>query len=147
MTAQANKTLRQQWMQVLARAGDALMSFETELTRSAYRKIRAPETGMVMVRGRSGGTGQAFNVGEMTVTRCVVRLDDGSTGYSYIAGRNKQHAELAALADAHLQGNEQAHWMANLIQPLQQQQQQQRSQREADVAASKVSFFTMVRGD
>lgn len=147
MTAQANKTLRQQWMQVLARAGDALMSFETELTRSAYRKIRAPETGMVMVRGRTGGTGQAFNVGEMTVTRCVVRLDEGSTGYSYIMGRNKRHAELAALADAHLQGNDQAHWMATLIQPLQLQQQQKRSQREAEVAASKVSFFTMVRGD
>lgn len=147
MTAQANTTLRQQWMQVLARAGDALMSFEAELTAATYRRIRAPETGMVMVRGRAGGTGQAFNVGEMTVTRCVVRLDDGSTGYSYIAGRNKQHAELAALADAHLQGQEQEHWMETLVRPLQRQQQHKRLQREADIAASKVNFFTMVRGD
>ncbi len=134
-------------MQVLAKAGDALMSFETELTATAYRRIRAPETGMVMVRGRAGGTGQAFNVGEMTVTRCVVSLDQGSTGYSYIAGRNKQHAELAALADAHLQGHEHDRWMETLVRPLQQQQQQKRQQREADIAASKVNFFTMVRGD
>ena len=83
----------------------------------------------------------------MTVTRCVVRLDDGRTGYSYIAGRNKQHAELAALADAHLQGQEQERWMETLVRPLQRQQQHKRLQREADIAASKVNFFTMVRGD
>ena len=31
-----------------------------------------------MVRGRVGGTGAPFNLGEMSVTRCSVRLADGS---------------------------------------------------------------------
>ncbi len=33
-----------------------------------------PRPGMTLVRGRMGGTGSPFNLGEMTVTRCVVRL-------------------------------------------------------------------------
>ena len=77
---------------------------KTRLKDAEYQLIRAPEIGMTLVRGRMGGNGAPFNVGEMSVTRCVVRLADGRTGYSYLAGRDKVHAELAALADAHLQG-------------------------------------------
>ena len=102
---------------------------------------------MVMVRARMGGTGQAFNAGEMTVTRCVVRLDDGQLGYSYLAGRDKKAALLAALADAHLQGAESSYWHGQVIQPLQAQQEQLRAKREEEIAASRVNFFTMVRGD
>lgn len=147
MKADFAPTERQRWMQVLARAGDALAGYESELGGVPYQCIRKPETGMAMVRGRTGGTGQAFNLGEMTVTRCVVQLQDGRAGYSYIAGRNKRHAELAALADALLLGDEKAKLMQSVIEPLARSQQQARLVRQAQVAASKVDFFTLLRGE
>jgi len=138
---------RQRWMSVLARAGQHLARFEAALKDADYQLIRAPEVGMSLVRGRMGGTGAAFNLGEMTVTRCVVRLGDGRTGYSYVAGRDKQHAELAALADAHLQGTQQAHWLEQLIEPLAADQQAARAQAAAETATTQVEFFTLVRGE
>ncbi|HGP4332431.1 TPA: phosphonate C-P lyase system protein PhnG, partial [Pseudomonas aeruginosa] len=89
---------RQRWMGVLARARREELDAHADALRDAdYHLLRAAETGMTLVRGRMGGTGSPFNLGEMTVTRCVVRLADGRTGYSYVAGRDKRHAELAAL--------------------------------------------------
>src|ERR1700758_2272480 len=74
-------------------------------SRLTVRWLRPAETGMVMVRGRAGGTGQAFNLGEMTVTRAVALLetDPPRTGFGYVAGSDRRHAELAALLDAVLQ--------------------------------------------
>lgn len=142
-----NIAARQRWMGVLARAGDALDAHEAALKDSAYQLIRAPEVGMTLVRGRMGGTGSAFNLGEMTVTRCVVRLADGRTGYSYLAGRDKRRAELAALADAHLQGSDQARWLDDLIEPLAREQRERRLNRAARTATTQVEFFTLVRGE
>lgn len=139
--------IRQRWMGVLARAGQQLPRFEAALMDADYHLIRAPEVGMTLVRGRMGGTGAAFNLGEMTVTRCVVRLGDGRTGYSYVAGRDKRHAELAALADAHLQGAQQQHWLSELIEPLAAEQQASRARADADTATTQVEFFTLVRGE
>lgn len=147
MTVQSAVTKRQKWMQVLARAGKDLQQFEAELEPYEYSYIRIPEAGMVMARGAAGGTGQAFNVGEVTVTRCVVRLADGAMGYSYVLGRNLRHAELAAVVDGLLQGSESEQWFEKIIVPLASAQQQGRTVREQEVAGSKVSFFTMVRGD
>ncbi|MGG4604179.1 phosphonate C-P lyase system protein PhnG [Paenalcaligenes sp. Me131] len=138
---------RQHWMKVLSRAGKALLPFQEQLLATPHEYIRAPETGMVMVRGRAGGTGMAFNVGETTVSRCVVRLTNGCEGYSYVLGRNMLVARLAAIADALLQGEQQVHWLSTLIQPLEEAQQQARHAHQQDVATSKVDFFTMVRGD
>lgn len=134
-------------MKVLAGAGSRLSEYSEELRRTEYRFIRPAEVGMVMVRGRMGGDGAPFNLGEMTVTRCVVQLADGRHGHSYVAGRSKQQAELAALADAHLQGENQQQWMDRLIEPLQRAQEKQRAAKEAESAATKVDFVTMVRGD
>lgn len=138
---------RQRWMGVLARAGSQLVAYESALKEAEYRLIRAPEVGMTLVRGRMGGTGSPFNLGEMSVTRCVVRLADGRTGYSYVAGRDKQHAELAALADAHLQGAEQQHWLSRLIEPLAAAQQTLQAAKAAETATTQVEFFTLVRGE
>jgi len=139
---------RQHWIGVLSRTRRAdLLPHEDALRDAEYQLIRAPEIGMTLVRGRMGGSGAPFNVGEMSVTRCVVRLADGRTGYSYLAGRDKAHAELAALADAHLQGPQQAHWLGELIEPLAQAQAVRRSQQQAETAATKVDFFTLVRGE
>jgi alpha-D-ribose 1-methylphosphonate 5-triphosphate synthase subunit PhnG len=138
---------RQQWMQVLARAGAQLQVYGDELRQAGHRFIRPPEVGMVMVRGRIGGSGGPFNLGEMTVTRCVVQLTDGQTGHSYVAGRSKPQAELAALADAHLQGPQHAHWMERLIAPLHEAQRSSQAERAAHAAATKVDFTTLVRGE
>jgi alpha-D-ribose 1-methylphosphonate 5-triphosphate synthase subunit PhnG len=117
------------------------------LRDAEYQLIRAPEIGMTLVRGRMGGTGAPFNLGEMSVTRCVVRLADGRTGFSYLAGRDKPRAELTALADAHLQGPQQQHWLNELIEPLASNLARRRTEQDAQTAASKVEFFTLVRGE
>ncbi|UYO92306.1 phosphonate C-P lyase system protein PhnG [Pollutimonas sp. M17] len=142
----AAPTPRQRWMRVLARAGSQLQAHSQALRQPEHRYIRPAETGMVMVRGRAGGSGAPFNLGEMTVTRCVVQLADGSTGHSYVAGRNKPHAELAALADALLQGSQGPRWMA-LVDTLEQEQAANRAARAAQSAATKVDFTTLVRGE
>lgn len=147
MTEQSSVTRRQEWMQILARAGDDLLQYQSQIDGLQYEYIRPPEAGMVMVRGRAGGTGQAFNVGEVTVSRCVVRLADGNMGYSYVLGRSLRQAELAAVVDGLLQSESGDQWFEQIIRPLQQTQQVKRQQREQEVAGSKVNFFTMVRGD
>src|SRR5690606_12425636 len=112
-----------------------LLAYSDVLREGEHHFIRPAEIGMVMVRGRAGGNGAAFNLGEMTVTRCVVQLPDGRHGHGYVAGRSKSHAELAALADAHLQGARQDYWLASLIKPLEQAQAASRAEKEAQSAA------------
>ena len=138
---------RQRWMQILARAGDSLHDYDADLRAHNHRYVRAPETGMVMVQGRMGGDGAPFNLGEMTVTRCVVQLDDGTTGHSYVTGRKHEQAELAALADALLQGPQAEHWLETLIEPLRLQQQVQAAVRIEEAAKTRVDFTTLVRGE
>ena len=79
---------RQQWMSVLAKAdpADLQARFDALETQPGYDDIRQAETGLVMVRGKTGGVGNAFNLGEMTVTRGAIRLESGETGLSYVAG-------------------------------------------------------------
>lgn len=143
----AARERRQQWMKVLAGGGGRLTACNDELRRVEHRFIRPAEIGMVMVRGRMGAHGAPFNLGEMTVTRCVVQLADGRHGHGYVAGRSRRHAELAALADAQLQGGSQAHWLDCLIEPLRREQAAQRAAKNAASAATKVEFVTMVRGE
>lgn len=137
---------RQHWMSVLARAQpDALETYWQSLPAPPeYRLLRKPEIGMAMVRGRAGGTGDAFNLGEVTVTRCVVELDAGMQGFAYITGRSRRHAELAALFDALMQAEGDRHGPA-LIQPLHAHWLERREQTSRKAAATKVNFMTMVR--
>ena len=110
--------------------------------------IRPPETGLVMLRGRIGGTGDAFNVGEATVTRCAVRTAKGHEGHAYVMGRNHGHAKIAAVCDALLQ-DESYHTKveAQVLQPLQKLLEDRRSLAAHKAAATKVDFFTLVRGE
>src|SRR5258708_28323405 len=80
---------RKRWMGILARTPrEELESAWAGLDdRPVYKWLRRPEIGLVMVRGRAGGTGQPFNLGEMTVTRCAVRLSDCTTWHADIAWR------------------------------------------------------------
>src|SRR4030088_3091230 len=99
---------RKNWMGLLARAATSPLQscLENIGELPVAAEIRPPEIGMVMVRGRVTGSGSPFNLGEMTVTRCTVRLESGIVGHSYIAGRNERRAELAAAADALMQDPE-----------------------------------------
>lgn len=141
---------RPAWLAVLARATlaelETLMPVVGDL--QPLQQVRPPEIGMVMLRGRVGGTGNPFNLGEASVVRCAVRLGDGPLGVSYALGRDKRRAELAALFDALLQ-NPQHHdeLQRSLISPLALAQAQARAQKQRDVAGSKVEFFTFVRGE
>lgn len=138
---------RQHWMSVLARADlDALESYWQNLAQQpSYRCLRKPEIGLAMMRGRAGGTGAPFNLGEVTVTRCVVELETGAQGFGYATGRSRRHAELAALFDGLMQQDGDQHGSA-LIQPLHRQWLARREQVSRKAAATKVNFMTMVRG-
>src|ERR1700748_94368 len=98
---------RRRWLSILANApaNDVMAPWDSLAEQPAYQALRAPEIGMVLVRGRMGGGGDAFNVGEMTVTRAAVRLDSGETGIGYVAGRDRRHAEIAAAVDAMMQSD------------------------------------------
>ena len=136
---------RQHWMAILARASmQELAEKLAELPALPEAEmLRAPETGLVMVRGRAGGDGEAFNLGEMTVTRCALRLGP-HIGHAYIAGRDHAKARLAALLDAALQDSalHQA-CMHAVVEPLAAAQQAARAAEARKAAATRVDFFTM----
>jgi alpha-D-ribose 1-methylphosphonate 5-triphosphate synthase subunit PhnG len=136
---------RRRWMAVLARAtADEIADLLAALPPlPPHERLRAPETGLVMVRGRAGGDGAAFNLGEMTVTRCAVRLGD-VVGHAYVAGRDKRQAELAALLDAALQDPaRRPALMAKVIAPLAARQQAKHEAEARKAAATRVDFFAM----
>lgn len=113
-----------------------------------FNELRPAETGLVMLRGRIGGDGAPFNIGEATVTRAVVQLASGEKGFSYVLGRDAKKARLAALCDALWQT--QVHKPSierHVLAPLRAAQQQQRALKRAQTAATRVDFFTMVRGE
>jgi alpha-D-ribose 1-methylphosphonate 5-triphosphate synthase subunit PhnG len=139
------KTQRQRWMATLARAdlGAIGRCLEAVPALPAHTRLRGPEVGLVMLRGRAGGGGAAFNVGEMTVTRCTVRAD-GQIGHATIAGRDPAKAELAARLDAALQDRSLfAALHAAVIEPLDALEATRRAAVAARAAATRVEFFTL----
>jgi alpha-D-ribose 1-methylphosphonate 5-triphosphate synthase subunit PhnG len=137
-------------MSLLARAETNFLetAWDDVEPQPAYRFLRVPECGLAMVRGRTGGTGVPFNLGEMTMTRCAVSLADGETGFGYVAGRSKRHAELAAVFDALLQDPaRRGRLELCLLNPIARRQDELRRKQAAAVAATKVDFFTLVRGE
>lgn len=113
----------------------------------AHTWLRTPEIGAVMVRGRMGGTGAPFNLGEMSVTRCALTLSTGEVGHAYVQGRDKDHATRAALVDALMQTGRADEVQAAVLDPLSAEMQATAQARSAKAAATKVEFFTMVRGE
>ena len=112
-----------------------------------HELLRPAEIGTVMVRGRAGAVGAPFNLGEMTVTRCSVRLSTGGVGHGYVQGRDKAAAEAAALIDALAEGGDTDKVEAAILAPLRQEADARATSRSAKAAATKVEFFTMVRGE
>lgn len=141
---------RQEWMGLLARAPEGALDalWKTLGPEPGFDWLRPPETGGVMVRGRMGGTGAPFNLGEMTVTRCALRLAEGGTvGHAYVQGRDKAKARQAALVDALMQTDRAEEMRDAVLAPLAAEMDAARTSRAARAAATKVEFFTMVRGE
>ncbi|MEM7567043.1 MAG: phosphonate C-P lyase system protein PhnG [Pseudomonadota bacterium] len=112
-----------------------------------WRWLRAPETGLVMLRGRAGGGGAPFNLGEASVTRASLVLAGGETGHAYALGRDKAAARLAALLDALWQTPAREAVETHALRPIQARVASQAEREEAEAAATTVDFFTLARGD
>lgn len=137
---------RQNWMATLARS--ERQAIEARLAEApalpAHTRLRGPEAGLVMLRGRAGGSGAPFNLGEMTVTRCSVRNAQGLIGHAYIAGRDGRKAELAAALDAALQNPDlTAVLEERVIAPLAQALAVAEAAVSAEAEATRVDFFTL----
>jgi alpha-D-ribose 1-methylphosphonate 5-triphosphate synthase subunit PhnG len=114
----------------------------------AFTPLRGPETGLVMVKGRIGGGGAPFNLGEATVSRASVRLADGRIGHGYRLGTDRKAASLSAVLDAVAQDDSvRAALEPALFASLEARLTQEAERLEAETAATKVDFFTMVRGE
>ncbi|WP_410216266.1 phosphonate C-P lyase system protein PhnG [Paracoccus sp. (in: a-proteobacteria)] len=141
----ASNNARRDWLSLLARSAPAeLAGVLPELPD--HDLLRAPETGTVMVQGRVSATGAPFNIGEMTVTRCAVRLECGTVGHGHVQGRSHAHARRAAIVDALMQ-TDRATQLAPLLDLLRAEAKAARDTRAAKAAATRVEFFTMQRGE
>ncbi|WP_309086341.1 phosphonate C-P lyase system protein PhnG [Chelativorans sp.] len=110
--------------------------------------LRGPETGLVALRGRIGGGGSPFNFGEATVTRASVKLPSGEIGHAYALGRDREKARISANIDALRQKPDFAAAVEEkILGPLRRELQERDEQRRAEIAATRVEFFTMVRGE
>lgn len=140
---------RRDWMGLCAQApqGQLIALLDRLGGRPDFAWLRRPELGSVMMRGRVGATGAAFNLGEMTVTRCVLRLADGTVGHGWVQGRDKAAAEAAAVVDALMQTAAAPRVGRLVLDPLAAQAKARRSERAAKAAATRVEFFTLARGE
>lgn len=140
---------RRWWMAVMARATATelaeILALQGPVPEHAI--LKRSEAGTVMIEGRAGGTGERFNIGEATVTRCVIRLSQGAIGVSYALGTDRRKVHLAAVLDAILQMTPPSEPLLDAIEILAARQTARRQETSRKAAATKVEFFTLVRGD
>ena len=136
-------------MTVLAHADAAQIARHLDaIVLPRYENLREPENGLVMVRGRIGGDGAPFNLGEATVSRAAVRLATGEVGFGYTLGRDRQKARMIALCDALVQSDEFADAVeADVLAPLRAVRISIEDRKAAETAATRVDFYTLVRGE
>ncbi len=140
---------RQAAMAVLAHCDGAEIADQlAALPLPPYEDLREPENGLVMVRGRIGGDGAPFNLGEATVSRAAVRLVTGEVGFGYTLGRDREKARMIALCDALVQSAEFADAVElAVLAPLRAAQRSIQSRKAQETAATRVDFYTLVRGE
>jgi len=136
-------------MEVLAHSDASEIARHLEpIAAPAYEILREPENGLVMLRGRIGGDGAPFNLGEATVSRAAVRLATGEVGFGYVLGRDRRKAQMIALCDALVQSDDFSETVeASVLTPLRAAMVSERDRRAAETAATRVDFYTMVRGE
>jgi alpha-D-ribose 1-methylphosphonate 5-triphosphate synthase subunit PhnG len=145
----AIKAQRRAAMAVLAHSSgaDIARCFEA-IEVPDHADLREAENGLVMVRGRIGGDGAPFNLGEATVSRAAVRLSTGEVGFGYTLGRDPAKARMIALCDAMVQSPDLAVTVeASVLAPLRAAMAEKRDRKAAEAAATRVDFYTMVRGE
>jgi alpha-D-ribose 1-methylphosphonate 5-triphosphate synthase subunit PhnG len=147
--ANGKQAQRQAAMAVLAHADAAEIAGRLDvIALPPHENLREPENGLVMVRGRIGGDGAPFNLGEATVSRAAVRLSTGEVGFGYTLGRNRQKAQMIALCDALIQTPDHAGAVeAHVLAPLRAAIASERNRKAAETAATRVDFYTLVRGE
>jgi len=148
--AELNASARADRMSVLASANmNELTSLWNMMGLDPeFSILRPPQTGLVGLRGRIGGGGDVFNFGEVTVTRASIKLSTGEIGHAYALGRDQTKAKLSAIIDALSQEQVTAEKIdAKVIAPLRQKAVERDALRAVQTAATKVDFFTMVRGE
>ncbi|MGQ3355492.1 MAG: phosphonate C-P lyase system protein PhnG [Phreatobacter sp.] len=141
------QSARKATMATVARATVGELAALDAMAGDRAEVLRAPEIGLVMVRGRVGGDGAPFNLGEATVTRAAVALPDGVIGFGHVLGRDKDKARLAALADALWQAPATRDAVEALLTPVRERIAAETTLKRERAAATRVDFFTMVRGD
>jgi alpha-D-ribose 1-methylphosphonate 5-triphosphate synthase subunit PhnG len=148
-TENTRQVQRKLAMAVLALSDAADISGRLDaIALPAHENLREPENGLVMVRGRIGGDGAPFNLGEATVSRAAVRLSTGEVGFGYTLGRDRQKAQMIALCDAMVQSDQFAGSVeANVIAPLRAAIVAKQNRQAAETAATRVDFYTLVRGE
>ncbi len=148
-TENTKQVLRKAAMAVLAHSDAAEISGRLDaIALPAHENLREPENGLVMVRGRIGGDGAPFNLGEATVSRAAVRLSTGEVGFGYALGRDRQKAQMIALCDAMVQSDQFAGLVeSGVIAPLRAALVANRNRKAAETAATRVDFYTLVRGE
>lgn len=140
---------RQRWLAVLARAPREALAQHAPpvLADHRFEWLRRPEIGLTMVRARIGNGGDRFNLGEVTVTRCALRLDLAgarAVGIGYVLGRDPQRAEWTAGLDALLQlPAQQALLLQQVIAPLAEAAAAAHQRQQARTASSRVRFYTL----
>jgi alpha-D-ribose 1-methylphosphonate 5-triphosphate synthase subunit PhnG len=140
---------RKSWMSLLATSSqsDLLNLWEQKKIKVNYVWLRTPEIGSIMAQGRMGVTGDKFNIGEVTITRCSLKLNCGTIGHSYVQGRSKKKAEISALCDALMQTKMSKEINKNIIIPLEKIKKNNKDKILSKAEATKVDFFTLVRGE
>ena len=146
---QAMLSRRKSAMAVLAHSSRADIATRLEVIAvPAHENLREAENGLVMVRGRIGGDGAPFNLGEATVSRAAVRLSTGEIGFGYTLGRDREKARMIALCDALVQSGQFADEVeAKILAPLRTARAAKQQRKAAEAAATRVDFYTMVRGE
>jgi alpha-D-ribose 1-methylphosphonate 5-triphosphate synthase subunit PhnG len=147
--ASPQQNQRQQAMAVLAHMPtERIAACLGEVDVPPHEALRQPENGLVMVRGRIGGDGAPFNLGEASVSRAAVRLSTGEVGFGYVLGRDGEKARLIALCDALIQSDAFKDRIEDkIVAPLREELERSRAQQDAETAATRVDFYTLVRGE
>jgi alpha-D-ribose 1-methylphosphonate 5-triphosphate synthase subunit PhnG len=149
MDENGKQARRQAAMAVLAHCDTAAIAGRLNtIALPAHANLREPENGLVMVRGRIGGDGAPFNLGEATVSRAAVRLSSGEVGFGYTLGRDQHKARMIALCDALIQTIDHADVVeAQVLAPLRADLVSEQGRKAAETAATRVDFYTLVRGE
>ncbi|MFT6303918.1 MAG: alpha-D-ribose 1-methylphosphonate 5-triphosphate synthase subunit PhnG [Pseudomonadales bacterium] len=145
-----NTEQRQNLLSILAKSSlkDIQSCWHHSLDDYQFKTIRPPQTGMVMAVARTETTGEPFNLGEVSVTRCALRLESGETGVGYSMGSDKDQVLHIALIDALAQvGQDFETLSTDVINPLKQKIADRQKRQKAQTDTTKVDFLTIIRGE